>query len=174
MQRQQPEPERHRRIGDREPRPPHRVRHPALRPRLVPEAEGEHRHRQAEERGHDRRGERQPVAPLLPEKVRQHVDVHVPARQQHVGAADEGRRDQAVGDEVGLPDRVVVEDVAHEDHLADDHHGRGDQRGRGKSAKQRDEADGAEEAVHAAPATRRRAPGRSAPARPPPHSENCL
>ena len=39
---------------------------------------------------------------------RQHVDVDVAARHQHVGAADERRGHDAVGDDVDLPDVVSV------------------------------------------------------------------
>ena len=42
---------------------------------------------------------------------------------QHVGAADEGRADDAVGHDVDLPDRRQIEDVALDHHVADHEHG---------------------------------------------------
>ena len=54
---------------------------------------------------------------------RQDVDIDVAARHQHVGAADEGRRDDAIGHDVDLPDRGAAEDIALDHHVADDEHG---------------------------------------------------
>src|SRR2546430_7729980 len=68
---------------------------------------------------------RPPRSTLFPYTTlfRSHVDVA--AAEQQVGAADEGCGDDTEGDEVGLPDRVLVEHVADEHHLADDHHAGG-------------------------------------------------
>jgi len=62
----------------------------------------------------------------------------VPAGEQHVGAADERGGDQAPGDEVGLPDGVLVQHVAHEHHLADHEHAEPDQRRGDDAAELRD------------------------------------
>src|SRR5207249_11254068 len=59
--------------------------------------------------------------------MRQHVDVDVSARHQDVWATDERGCNEAVRDEVGLPDGVLIEHVAHEHHVADDHHASGNE-----------------------------------------------
>src|SRR5215208_6482821 len=79
--------------------------------------------------------------------MRQDIDVHVPARQQEIRTADEGRRNQAVGNEVGLPDSSLIEDVAEEHHLADDDHRSGDQACGNNTAQLRDHCDGAYETI---------------------------
>src|SRR5437870_7944895 len=45
-------------LPDPQARAPHRVGHPALLPRLVPELKRQHRHHQAEGKRHERGGER--------------------------------------------------------------------------------------------------------------------
>ena len=133
--------------GNPQARAPHGVGHPALLPRLEPEAGGEHRQHDAEGERHQDRGEREPPARARAQVVRQHVDVDVAARQQHVRAADEGGGDQAPGDEIGLPDGVLVQHVAHEHHLADDHHAERDQRRGDDAAELRHAPDGADVSV---------------------------
>jgi hypothetical protein len=87
----------------------------------------------------------------LSEIERQHVHVDVAAAEQKVGAADEGCGDDAEGDEIGLPDRVLVEHVTDEHHLADDHHAGGDQPRGENAADLRDQRDAADERVHVCP-----------------------
>ena len=125
--RQDAKADRHRRIGNPQPLAPHRVRVPVLGPRLVPEIVAEHRHDEDEGERQQDREQRQPVAQPRTGMERQHVDIDVAARHQHIGAADEGGGNQAVGDEIGLPDRVGAEHRALEHHLADDEDAERDQ-----------------------------------------------
>ena len=129
LQRQQAEPDRHRRVRNPQPRAPHRVRDPAVVPRLLPEQERHHRHHGAERDRQHAANIASANRPRGREVQRQHVDVDVAARQQHVRAADERRRGDAVRDEVGLPDRALVQHVADEHHVADDDDGERDEPG---------------------------------------------
>src|SRR4029077_1613651 len=72
----------------------------------------------------------------------------VAACHQHVRAADESRRDQAVGGEIGLPDGVVVEHIAHENHVANHQHSAGDQTGGDVAAELREQPHAANVRLH--------------------------
>jgi len=58
---------------------------------------------------------------------RQHVHVDVTAGHQYVGAANKRRRHDAIGDDVDLPDRGHIKDVALDHHVADNKYGAGDE-----------------------------------------------
>src|SRR5258708_32440164 len=79
---------------------------------------------------------------------RQDTDVDVAAGHQNVGAADEGRRHDAIGDDVDLPDRGQAEDVAFDHHVANDEHGEGDEEGADDAGNARQGGDGANVNVH--------------------------
>ena len=77
---------------------------------------------------------------------RKNIHVHVAARHQHIGAADEGRRHDAVGDDVDLPDGGPVEEVALDHHVADDEHSGADEQRGDHAGNARHEGDGPNEA----------------------------
>src|SRR6185437_14862923 len=128
LQRDEPEADRHRGIRYPQAHPPHGVREPMLVPRLEPIQRREDRKDDAERHRKKHRGDGEPEARACGQINRQHIDIDVSAEHEHVRRADERRRDETVGDEVGLPDRVLVEDEPNEHHLADDTDADGNQR----------------------------------------------
>src|SRR5581483_11237652 len=67
-----------------------------------------------------------------------------------VGAANEGGADDAVGDDVDLPDRCPAEEVALDDDVANDKHRQGKKKGREHSCDTRQKAHDPDVGVHAA------------------------
>src|SRR5205807_6144403 len=61
-------------------------------PGLQPEARGQDSQDEAEGERHADRGEGEPPPAARPEMLREEVHAHVPAGEQHVGAADEDRK----------------------------------------------------------------------------------
>ena len=93
----------------------------------MPELEGQHRHDEAERQRNTDRTHGEPEPAALAQQQRHDVHIHMPAGQQNERRSDEGRGDQAEGHKVRLPDRVAVQDVSDENHLADDDDGCRDQ-----------------------------------------------
>ena len=71
----------------------------------------------------------------------------IAARQQHERAADERCGGDAIRDEVGLPDRALVQHVADEHHVADDNDGERDEPRGDVAAQHRHTAHRARDAV---------------------------
>ena len=122
--------DRHRGVRHPQARAPHCVGMPVLRPSLIPieRAENEKHNGKLNASKVDVKSASQ-KARARAEINRQHVDVDVAARHQHVGAADEGRADDRIGNDVDLPDRGQIEYIALDHHVADHEHGKADQEG---------------------------------------------
>src|SRR5437870_3584999 len=70
------------------------------------------------------------------------------AGQQNVGAADEGRADNAVSHHVDLPNRGVAEQIALDDHVTDDDYGEADQQSTDHAERPRHKRHGSYETIH--------------------------
>jgi len=76
------------------------------------------------------------------------IDRDVPAGFQHVSTAKQGRGDEREDHGVGLPGGGAVQDIAHEDHVADDEDRSANQRGRDDPEEQRDRVHDPDESPH--------------------------